>query len=108
MYGHRKDLCPHKVRAEKVALEALVGEVTEHRQIREEGGESGGGNRAINPEIIENISPWMLAKRRTRTNMSSHETNEENSKGNEKRRPSMNMSLQGREPIAVVSDPGYR
>ena len=70
MYGHRKDTCPMERGDSTVAPEKLeensvdgILAIQVNNQIRKE-------EIKINPEILENYGPWMLASRRPRRHQS--------------------------------------
>ena len=68
MYGHRKDAYSQEIGdtllQQKPREKEHLGEGPE-RQVRED---HGGGDDGIQPEVVEQFGPWMLAKRRTRRN----------------------------------------
>ena len=66
MYGHRKETCPSEILATTVPImqEPLIRDDEGRESDRIITGEIEGGDEAINPEIVEDFGPWMLAKRR--------------------------------------------
>ena len=63
MYGHRKETCPSEIltttvpTVQKSPIRDDEGRESDKKII----GKTEGGDEAINPEIVEDFGPWMLA-----------------------------------------------
>ena len=66
MYSHRKETCPSEILATTVLtmLEPQIRDDEGRVSDRIITGETEGGDEGINPEIVEDFGPWMLAQRR--------------------------------------------
>ena len=95
MYGHMKETCPSEILTTTVptVLEPSIRDDEGRESDRKITGETKGGDEAINPEIMEDFGPWMLAKRQIRRvpiTQNNQETLDSLRKGKAKKRAQMN------------------